>query len=88
MNSNIEKKKLQTEFEKLKPRSNENPNAYYDQFNTLTSELRKMFQAYVTDDMVHRALLKYLPDVAKNNFLQLKATDPYRRDDSMTCATR
>ena len=28
------------------------------------------------DDMVRRALIKHLPDVTKNNFLQLNATEP------------
>ena len=29
------------------------------------------------DDMLRRALFKHLPDVTKNNFLQLKSTEPY-----------
>ena len=31
----------------------------------------------MTDDMVRRALFKHLPNVANNNFIQLKAMKPY-----------
>ena len=68
-NSEVEKEKLQTEFEQLKPRSKGPPPEYYGRIDTLATELRTVVHVDVTDDTVCRALFKHLPDTTKNNFL-------------------
>ena len=76
-NSDVEKEKLQMEFEKLKPRSKETSRVYYGRIDTLATDLWTVFHVNVTNDMVRRALFKHLQDTTKTNFLQLKATEPY-----------
>ena len=76
-NTDVEKERLLSEFDQLKPGPRETTREYYGRINTLGTELRNVFQAIITDDMIRRAFFRDLPDTAKNNFLQLQVTEPY-----------